>query len=105
MNTTLGNGNRNGHNSGNHNIVRDIARVLAGTALLLVPLAAMQFSADMAWTLSDFVTAGLLLSLTGISYVLLASQARTTGQRLLVGAILGCVLLTIWAELAVGLFH
>lgn len=99
MNPTFGNNGR-----AKSTIARDILRVLTGTAsLLMVALAAMQFSNEITWTLSDFVTAGILLAVVGIGYVVLAAQAKSTSQRLVIGALLGFVLLTIWAELAVGL--
>ncbi len=101
MATTTGNGG----NNMNHNITRDIARVLAGTGLLLlIPLAAMQFTSEVVWTFSDFVFAAALLATTGIGYVLLAAKAKTSGQRMVVGAVLGFLMLTIWVELAVGIF-
>ncbi|QYF93852.1 hypothetical protein KY495_01000 [Massilia sp. PAMC28688] len=100
MNTTMGNGRGGAEN----NISRDIARVLAGTGLLLlVPLAAMQFTDEVVWTLSDFVFAALLIAGTGIAYVLIASKVKTSRQRMITAAVLACVFLTVWAELAVGL--
>lgn len=100
MNTTLGNGG-----GAENNISRDIARVLAGTGLLLlVPLVAMQFTDEVVWTLSDFVFAALMIAGTGTAYVLIASKVKTARQRIITGAVLGFIFLTVWAELAVGLF-
>ena len=45
-------------------VARDLRRVLLGTgAILLVPLVAMRFSAEVNWGVLDFAVAGLLLAL------------------------------------------
>jgi hypothetical protein len=83
---------------------RAVATVLSVTAaLLLVPLVAMQFSSEVAWTLADFIVAGVLIAGTGLLYVVLAGRAGGT-RRLLIGAALGAAFVLVWLELAVGLF-
>jgi uncharacterized membrane protein len=85
-------------------IKKALLAVAAITALVLaIPLTAMQFTHEVDWTLSDFVIAGILLLVTGTAYVVGARMARTKGQRLLVGILVGITFLLIWIELAVGL--
>lgn len=82
-----------------------MAYVAGGTALvLMIPLIAMQFTAEVDWTLSDFIVAGILLMLTGTAYVVGTRLVRTRAQRLVVGALVGLSFLLVWAELAVGVF-
>jgi hypothetical protein len=84
---------------------KSIAIVLIATGvLLLVPLVAMQFTREVAWTVSDFVVAGMLLSGTGLAYVFAARKLVSPRARLATGIVLATVLLVVWAELAVGIF-
>ncbi len=84
---------------------RAAARVAALTALLLlVPLVAMQFTAEVNWAPGDFVAAGALLFGAGMAWVLATRRARTTRHRLVAGALVLLALVAMWAELAVGLF-
>lgn len=90
----------------NPSIPRAAARVAARTAmLLLVPLVAMQFTAEANWSPGDFVAAGVLLFGAGMVYVLASRLTRTARQKAVVGALVLAVLAVVWAELAVGLFH
>ena len=77
--------------------------VLAVGLILLVPLVAMQFTGEVAWTVSDFVVAGGLLLGTGLTYELLARKARGHAYRVAVGIAVGAALLLVWINLAVGL--
>ena len=70
--------------------------------VLLAPLVAMQFTDDVAWTLSDFVIAGVLLFGTGLVFVLAAR--RIPKHRAVIGVMLAAALVYVWAELAVGVF-
>ena len=84
---------------------RAAARLAAGTALLLlVPLLAMQFTAEVAWAPGDFVAAAVLVFGAGMAWVLVARRLRTVRQRVVAGVLVALVLATVWAELAVGLF-
>lgn len=84
---------------------KNILRVAVGTlTILLVPLLAMQFSAEIRWTLADFVVAGTLLFGTGLLYELITSKAQTRKQRLLTGVVLLGLLSVVWIQLAVGIF-
>lgn len=70
--------------------------------LLLVPLAAMQFTDEMAWTLFDFMLAGALLFGAGLIFVLAARKVRV--HRAVIGIAVAAALIYLWAELAVGIF-
>ncbi len=83
---------------------RLIGIVLTATLLLLIPLIAMQFTAEVNWTLSDFVIAGVLLLGTGLICKLVMRKVKKTNRRIILCAILLALLLLIWIELAVGLF-
>ncbi|MBD2721490.1 hypothetical protein [Hymenobacter armeniacus] len=76
---------------------------LATAALLLVPVVAMQFSAEVQWTWFDFVVAGGLLFGAGSLFVLVARQATSTTYRLAAAVAVAAGLLLVWANLAVGL--
>jgi hypothetical protein len=85
-------------------LTKSIMRVALGTALLLlIPLVAMQFTAEVVWTLSVFVAAGVLLFGAGLTFVLLARMGDNTAYRLAVGVAVAAGLLLVWANLAVGL--
>jgi hypothetical protein len=70
---------------------------------LLVPLVAMQFTNQVVWTFFDFVAAAVLLGGTGSAFVLLARKVRTARSRTILGMVLAALLLSVWAELAVGI--
>jgi len=76
---------------------------VATALILLVPLIAMQFSADVVWGLFDFIIMGALLFGAGSMFVLAARRVRGT-KRVIIGVVLFVIFLLIWAELAVGLF-
>jgi hypothetical protein len=81
-----------------------IVLIAAGTALLLlVPLAAMQFSGEMAWDAFDFAVAGVLVFGTGLAYELIAARGSNAAYRFAVGLALAATFLLIWMNLAVGL--
>ncbi|HEY1032853.1 MAG TPA: hypothetical protein VGD89_13845 [Flavipsychrobacter sp.] len=82
-----------------------LAVIIAGiTALLMVPLIAMQFTTEVNWTWFDFVVAGILLYGTGLLCELVLRKVRDTGRRFLIIGIVMVVLFLVWAELAVGVF-
>lgn len=76
---------------------------LSALMILLIPLIAMQFTAEVKWTISDFVVAAILLLITGLSLELMLRRVKTTKQKVMLSIILFLVFLFIWAELAVGL--
>lgn len=82
-----------------------LAVIIAGiTALLMVPLIAMQFTTEVNWTWFDFVVAGILLYGTGLLCELVLRRVKDTGRRFLIIGIVMVVLFLVWAELAVGVF-
>jgi len=74
------------------------------TALLLVPLVAMQFSDEVKWSLFDFAVAGALLLGAALTYEVFARKGGTLAYRLTVGMVIAAVLIAVWLELAVGVF-
>lgn len=75
---------------------------LLTAAILAVPLVAMQFDNGVNWTGSDFLTAGVVLFVTGC---LLDLAWRKGGKYRIPGIlIIGFLFLWLWAELAVGVF-
>jgi hypothetical protein len=79
--------------------------ILSVTAFLLaIPLVAMQFTNEVDWTLSDFVTAGVLLLSTGLAIELVIRNLKAGALRTIVLVVILLVLFLIWAELAVGIF-
>ncbi|MBI1401784.1 MAG: hypothetical protein GC147_01040 [Porphyrobacter sp.] len=72
--------------------------------LLAVPLVAMQFTREVVWTPGDFIVAAGLLALLGLgidSALRLRSSALVRGAAVLLAL---AAFLTVWAELAVGIF-
>ena len=77
---------------------------LVTAAILMIPLVAMQFTAEVNWTGSDFVAAAVLLALTGLALTFALRKVRTTQGRLAAAAVIGLGFLYCWAEMAVGIF-
>lgn len=72
-------------------------------ALLLAPLAAMQLTDEVAWTVSDFAAAAVMLGVVGLSFeVISRSPLRPMAKCVLLTMVLVLVAL-IWAHGAVGL--
>lgn len=83
---------------------KNILRIILATAfILLIPFIAMQFTNEVNWDLTDFVTIGALLLGTGLAYDLIAKKMDKK-YRVILGVVFMIVLLLIWVELAVGLF-
>jgi hypothetical protein len=76
---------------------------LATALILLLPLAAMQFTAEVNWSPFDFAVAGTLLFGAGLAYELVTRKARSIAYRAAVGAALGTGLLLLWVDLAAGI--
>jgi len=78
--------------------------MIAAACLLLIPFIAMQFTAEVNWSPSDFVIAGALLFGTGLLCEFVLRTFKRTGRRIAICAVILPVLFIIWAELAVGIF-
>jgi hypothetical protein len=79
--------------------------ILSVTAFILaIPMVAMQFTNEVVWTLSDFITAGILLLSTGLAIELVIRNLKTGTLRTIVLIVILLVLFLIWVELAVGIF-
>lgn len=78
--------------------------LITASAILVLPLVAMQFSKEVKWTASDFAVAGLLLFGTGFLIEMALRKTKKGALRIL--AVLGVLLLflLVWLELAVGIF-
>jgi hypothetical protein len=74
------------------------------TALLCVPLLAMQFTKEVNWNAADFLIGGVLLYGTGFLVEMALRKFKTNKSRILAVLSILFMLFLIWAELAVGIF-
>lgn len=74
-------------------------------ALMLLPVIAMQFTDEVAWTAFDFAVMGVLLVGAGLALELAAWKIGGTRYRIVAGVAIIAVVLLIWAEGAVGILH
>src|SRR5687767_13358692 len=72
--------------------------------LLLLSSAAMHFTDEVNWTLSDFVIAGVLLLGTGLTLEFVMRKVTQPQRRIAIILALLAILFLVWAELAVGIF-
>lgn len=83
---------------------KNIIRIALATAfILLIPLLAMQFTDEVAWSLGDFIVMGVLLFGTGLAYVLITRMSDSIAYRVAVGIAVAAGLILIWLNLAVGI--
>ena len=82
---------------------KQLLTILAPLTLLLVPFVGMQFTNEVAWSLSDFVIIGLLLFAVGLGINFILRKVRPKFRVAFIIALLALFLLA-WAELAVGVF-
>lgn len=90
---------------GNSRLWRGMRWVVWGGAacLLLLPLVAMQFTADVDWTLFDFVVMGTMLGLVCGAFELAVWVARSNVYVVAAGVAVATAFLTTWINLAVGI--
>jgi len=79
-----------------------LARWAGAGALLLLPLLAMQFTAEVRWDLPDFAFAGFLVLVTGLLYELAARRAASPAYRAGAAVALATGFVLVWANAAVG---
>lgn len=82
-----------------------IARWTVIASLLALPLIAMQFTDEMQWSAFDFIFMGVLLIGAGLLFELAAWKIRKPLHRALLGFGVVGIVLVVWAEGAVGIFH
>ena len=82
-----------------------IILALIVTAILLIPLIAMQFSNEVNWSIRDFVIAGVLLLGFGFLIELIIRKVKQSKYKAIFIALVLLLLFLIWIELAVGLFN
>jgi len=71
--------------------------------ILLLPLVAMQFTREVAWTGHDFAVAATLLVGGGIAYEMVVARTRSGTRRRLIGGVILALVLLIWIDGAVGI--
>ncbi len=64
----------------------------------------MQFTAEVNWSLFDFIAAGILLLGTGLAIEFVLQKVKSIKNRILILGIIIILLLLLWVELAVGVF-
>ena len=76
-----------------------------GTAvgIILLPLAAMQFTAEVDWSVGDFVIASLMLGLVGLAIELTVLKSNNMTCRIAAGLAIIASLLIVWVNGAVGM--
>jgi hypothetical protein len=83
--------------------LKSILFVALGTLLLLlVPFIAMQFTAEVNWTASDFLIMGVILFSTGSAFTLAFRSGRNISYKAGAGLAIITLFLLIWSNLAVG---
>jgi len=75
----------------------------AATALLLLPLGAMQLTEEVDWTRSDFVAMGLMLGSVGLAFEFLLKKSNGLHYRIAAAIELAASFFLVWASLAVGI--
>jgi len=85
-------------------IKRLLIIILIVTLILSIPFIAMQFSNEVAWSVSDFIIMALLLLGTGLAVEFVLRSLASTKRRIIACLVIIGLFLLIWAELAVGIF-
>jgi hypothetical protein len=77
--------------------------VWATAALLLLPLAAMQFTNEVNWDETDFIVVGAMLAVACGTVELAARMTGNTLYRAAVGVAVAAAFILVWINLAVGI--
>lgn len=75
----------------------------AAAGMLTVPLIAMQFTDEVAWTGGDFVAAAILIGVPGLLYELVVRAKRDRAYRAGWAVALSSAFFLVWINLAVGI--
>ena len=75
----------------------------AAAFLLLLPLVAMQFTDEVAWSAFDFVFMGALLGGVGLGFELAVRKSGNAAYRTAAGVALAAAFLLVWINGAVGI--
>lgn len=75
----------------------------AAALLLLLPLVAMRFTDEVAWTPADFIVMGAMLSAACGAYELATRMTGNRAYRAAVGVAVVAAFLLVWVNLAVGI--
>lgn len=75
----------------------------AAALLLLLPLVAMRFTAEVNWTASDFVFAGFLFGSVGLAFEFIVAKSDSLAYRCGAGLAVIAAFLTVWVNGAVGM--
>lgn len=90
-------------NNETHTSRYTIYLALFTVGILSIPLIAMQFTQEVAWTLFDFIFAGLLIFGTGMTFKIITYNSNNWVFRAAVAIALGSGFLLIWSNAAVGI--
>lgn len=71
--------------------------------LVLLPLVAMQFTAEVNWTLSDFIFAIVLIGTVGLVFELAVRMSKNWAYRLGAACALAASFFLVWVNAAVGM--
>lgn len=95
----------NGKTQRNHTFLNPWRLLGWGTiaALVALPAIAMQFTAEVNWTASDFVFAAILLGGVGVGFEMAVRASGAWAYRAGAAVALGLSLLLLWANAAVGI--
>lgn len=83
---------------------RVISILITVAVLLLIPFIAMQFTAEVNWSLFDFIIAAVLLLGSGLLIEFVLKTIKSKQSRVILCIVILLALFLIWAELAVGIF-
>lgn len=83
---------------------RVIIILITVAVLLLIPFIAMQFTAEVNWSLFDFIIAAVLLLGSGLLIEFVLRIIKSKQSRIILCIVILLALFLIWAELAVGIF-
>jgi len=85
-------------------LLKYVLFVALGTgSILLIPFIAMQFTHEVAWTLSDFIFAGILLFGTGSAFALTITRKNNGAFKAGMGLAIFTSFLMVWVNGAVGI--